>query len=387
MIAIRDKSECCGCEACFNACPVKCITMKSDEEGFLYPHIDARACIDCKKCESICPVINTKTIANELQEGYAAVNTKLTDRLISSSGGIFIAIASRILDEGGVVVGCAFSEDCKKANHIIIKEKQQLKKLLGSKYLQSNIQNIYADVKFQLKSCKKVLFSGTPCQVAGLKSFLNKQYNNLICIDLICHGVPSPLLWSDNIEYIENKKSVKITNVNFRSKKYGGASSYGVLYQGDTKILYRSKKQDPYFQFFLRNLSLRPSCYACAFKGISRNSDITLGDFWGINDYAPHLEDGNGVSIVIIHSKAGKSVFEELAPGLDVEKVDITQVFNNHNKSMCESVQIPKNRTDFWLDYQTLTFDKLCKKYAPVPLKENIKMFLKKIYLIGQNHN
>ena len=379
MINISDKANCCGCEACSNICPVHCITMKADEEGFLYPNVDNEKCINCGRCENICPILNNFPIVDRLRAGYAAINTDLYNRLKSSSGGVFTLLAEHILNEGGVVVGCSFSEDCKKAYHLVIEDKYSLEKLRGSKYLQSNIQGAYINVKKQLENNRKVLFSGTPCQVAALKSFLKKEYNNLICIDLICHGVPSPLLWNDNVEYIEKTQKCKLIDVNFRGKKHGGDIAYGITHQKGIKSFYRSKKQDPYFQFFLQNLSLRPSCYKCLFKGLDRISDITLGDFWGIEDYVPELEDGKGVSVVVVHSVAGEILLEKLKSRLIMKEINAKEVFKKRNKAMCESSKIPENRNAFWNDYQALSFDRLCKKHAPVSAKERIKIALDKI--------
>lgn len=383
MIYINDKANCCGCEACSEICPTKCISMKSDEEGFLYPNVDVEKCINCGICESICPILNQHLVSDRIKEGYAAINKDLSERLTSSSGGIFTLLADYVLNLGGVVVGCILSEDCKKAYHVIIEDKQQLDKLRGSKYVQSNMQNVYRNIKMQLEKNRKVLFSGTPCQVVALKSFLKKEYSELICIDVICHGVPSPRLWRDNVEYIEKTKKCKLKNVNFRSKKQGGHSAYGILYQKDTKSFFRNKKQDPYFQFFLKNLSLRPSCYECAFKGLERISDITLGDFWGIEDYFPDLDDGKGVSIVVIHSIVGKTLIKEIESGMIMKKINIHEVFDKHNKAMCESSKMPENRNAFWRDYKMLSFEKLCKKYAPISIKEKIKIFMDKLGILN----
>ncbi|MBE6965537.1 MAG: 4Fe-4S dicluster domain-containing protein [Ruminococcaceae bacterium] len=382
MIAIKNKQDCCGCEACYNACPENCIRMEFDEEGFKFPQVDSDKCINCKKCINVCPIINKKAIVNEIKEGYAAINKYDNIRLQSSSGGVFSALATHMLEDGGVVVGCAMTEDCKKAQHIVVEDPDDLIKLYGSKYIQSEINKIYLDVKLRLERNQKVLFSGTPCQVEGLKSFLGKRYDNLICIDLICHGVPSPLLWKSNAEHIEKKKHLKLTAVNFRCKKYGGHSEYGVSYGKNRKMYYQPKEVDSYFQFFLKDISLRKSCYDCRFKGIERVSDITLGDFWGIEDYAPDLNDGKGSSIVVIHSKKGKATFEAIISSLDVEQVDVDVVFANHNKAMCESSRMPNERSDFWKDYQKRAYKQLRKKYAHVSMKTRLKIILKRIGLL-----
>lgn len=199
---------------------------------------------------------------------------------------------------------------------------------------------------------------------------------------MICHGTPSPLLWKKNVEYIEKKKHLKLTDVNFRCKKFGGHSSYGILYQRNRKLYYVPKECDPYFQIFLQDLSLRPSCYKCRFKGIDRCSDITLGDFWGIEEFAPNLSDGNGSSIIIVHSTCGKNLLEKINDSLDITEIDASTVFSTHNRAMCESSRLPKERQEFWNDCYSLDSKKLFKKYAKVSSKEKTKWFLTKLGLL-----
>ena len=271
------------------------------------------------------------------------------------------------------------SNDCKEANHLFVDNKNDLSSLLGSKYLQSNIGKTFQKIKISLNNNKLVLFSGTPCQVGALNNYLGKEYDNLICIDLICHGVPSPGLWKKNIEYIEKKLHTKIENVNFRCKKddcaFGKTNDYQNLY-------FIPKEEDMYFRLFLSDYSLRLSCYDCKFKGIPRNSDITLGDFWGINDFLPEMEDGKGVSLVIIHSEKGKRIFEKIRSHLKIEKIDTEKVFENHNDAMTKSAILPIHREQFWKDYQSLNINKLGNKYVPLTMKEKIKKVLRKLGLL-----
>lgn len=382
MIEIKNKQDCCGCEACYNVCPLNCISMKYDKEGFKFPYVDHQKCVDCRKCESACPMIRNKPIDSEIAEGYAAVNKNLNDRLQSSSGGVFGLLATKIINLGGIVVGCSMAQDCKRAEHIVVDTQKDLSKLYGSKYIQSDINRIYSVVKNNLIKQKPVLFSGTPCQVEGLKSFLAQPYDNLICVDLICHGVPSPILWEKNAEYIEKKSGSTLKGVNFRCKNNKGQFEYRVNSPKNTKMYYRSKEEDSYFQFFLKNLSLRRSCYQCRFKGINRSADITLGDFWGGEEFVPSLCDGNGISIVILHSLIGKKLFEEIKVSLDTKKIDIDAVFSRHNRALTESFEEPENRQEFWMDFHRLSYGKLSKKYAPVSKKDKVKALLRKSGLL-----
>lgn len=379
MIEIKEKKNCCGCEACYNACPVSCISMERDEEGFKYPYVDTVKCIGCNKCEKVCLCIHKPCINVQYVEGYAAVNKNLQERLNSSSGGVFPLLARKIIELGGIVVGSAMTKDCKEAMHIAVDHMEQLKCLYGSKYLQSNINNIYSEVYAKLENNKWVLFSGTPCQVEGLLNYLGKSYEKLICVDLVCHGVPSPEVWKKHVENIEKKKHLKLKTVDFRYKKYRGCSDYGILYQ---KSLYKSKEEDTYFQLFMKELTLRLSCYDCKFKGISRNSDITLGDFWGIDDFAADLNDGNGASIVVIQSEKGRKLFERIKQSLVLTDVEVDKVFATHNEAMTKSSSKPANREEFWNDFHKFSYEKLCKKYVHISSEEKMKSALRKIGML-----
>lgn len=382
MIEIKDKKDCCGCEACYNICPSNCISMVYDEEGFKFPCINQEKCINCKKCEKVCPILHKNVLKNDFIKGYAAININLAERLQSSSGGIFCLLATQVIDSGGIVAGSAMTEDCKYAEHILVERVSDLKYLCGSKYLQSNINNIYRRIRKELENDKMVLFSGTPCQIVALQNYLGKPFENLICIDLICHGVPSPGLWENNVGFLEKKTRSSIKEVNFRCKKYYGNSEYGILYRNN-KSYYRSKGEDSYLQFFLKNLSLRLSCYDCKFKGISRNSDITLGDFWGIEEFAPALNDGKGVSIVVIQSDKGEKLFERIYSSLRTKEVDVKKVFERHNDAMIRSATIPKNRKEFWKDYKEISYAELCRKYISISFKEQIKVVLRRMMILN----
>lgn len=379
MIQINEKKDCCGCGGCYNACPTKCISMEYDEEGFKFPRVNEEKCIKCNRCEKVCPILADGTKRVNYTEGYAAINTNDDIRLKSSSGGVFALLAQEIIDSGGIVVGAAMSEDCRKAQHIIVDSKENLKLLLGSKYLQSNMGYSYQKIKEELNNKKTVLFSGTPCQVAALHSYLGEKYGNLVCVDLICHGVPSPGLWEKNVEYIECKTQSTLKKVNFRYKKEQINSEYGILYQN---ICYYPKDEDSYFRMFMKEYSLRLSCYDCKFKGISRNSDITLGDFWGIDDFYPDMDDGKGVSLIVIQSTEGKEIFDRIKYHLKTNPVDVNKVFETHNEAMLKSSKLPLDRDDFWRDFQKLSFEELSKKYVHLTSKEKIRKFLRKVGLL-----
>lgn len=386
MVQIEEKRNCCGCEACFNVCPINCISMEVDEEGFQYPIVNKEKCINCKKCEKVCPIITGSTYNNrdDWVEGYAAINYDTDTRMQSSSGGVFSLLAQEIINLGGLVVGSAMSKDCRLAQHIIVDNKEDLKLLLGSKYLQSNIGKIYGIIKSELENNRIILFSGTPCQVNALHNYLGKKYDTLFCIDLICHGVPSPGLWKKNVEYIEGKTQATLKNVNFRYKKEHINSEYGVLYQN---TYYKAKDEDIYFRIFMKDLSLRLSCYSCKFKGISRISDITLGDFWGIREFVPSMDDGKGVSLVVVQSEKGEQLLTKIKTHMKTEQVDIKKVFATHNEAMTRSSELPSEREEFWKDFQICSFENLGKKYVPLTIKEKTKSILRKTGLLEKIRN
>ena len=280
MIIIDDKTKCSGCHACANACPKNCISMVSDEEGFWYPQVNKEKCIDCGLCEKVCPIIHKWQSDDSLTTtAMAAINLNEEIRLKSSSGGIFTLIAEKIIDQGGVVFGAAFSDDFKSVQHICVDNIADLDKLRGSKYVQSKIGDTYKQAKEYLDSGRKVLFSGTPCQIGGLYSYLRKPYENLLTQDIICHGVPSPMVWEKYVEEHERKISSKANKVTFRNKK-NGWKAYSVFIGFENRKQYlKEHSADMYIKAFLSDICLRPSCFDCQFKGIKRHADITLTDF------------------------------------------------------------------------------------------------------------
>lgn len=313
---------------------------------------------------------------NKSTNVYAAYSKDKDIRIQSSSGAMFSIIAEKILSLNGVIYGVALSNNCRIAEFIRVTNIKYLSKLRGSKYLQAKVGNTYKQVKKDLELGLQVLFTGTGCQVNGLKLFLGKDYKNLICIDIICHGVPSPLLWKKYIDYIENKNGCKLSNINFRCKDKGW-KNYGMkeTYENDNSILI-SKDENPYMQMFLNDYCLRPSCYECAAKAIKK-SDITLADFWGIESIYPKLNDGNGVSLVLIRSQKGQNIFDSIKNNIEYESVSYEDGIKG-NPSEYKSVHRPKQRNTFFLDMNSMSFSKLKKKYTS-PIKIIFKKFIKGI--------
>lgn len=368
-VLIQGKSKCCGCSACANICPQHCISMKRDSEGFEYPEIDRERCINCNLCEKVCPMLQTK-MNKPVQLSLAAINTNEEVRMKSSSGGLFYAIAKYVLSLNGVVFGAAFEESNKKVVHIAVEYIEDLYKLQKSKYVQSEIGTAYAEVKRALDSGRCVLFSGTPCQVKGLHLYLGKDYDNLISVDIICHGVPSPKLWEKYIDYIEKSNHTTVSNVIFRYKLADWRTLGRHKIDKNTFVVRKLRYADPFIQMFLKNYSLRPSCYTCNVKE-NKSADITLGDFWGVEKICPEFNDGKGVSLVLIRSVKGKKLMEKIDKEIALKEVSYENAIQ-YNPSEYSSTKIPENRNEFFQDMNLLGFKKLAEKYLPLSVKSKV---------------
>lgn len=399
MIEIKDKKDCCGCHACATICAKHCITMQSDEEGFLYPVVDKDTCTDCGLCEKVCPVINQSEPRKPLKV-YAAKNKNEEIRRQSSSGGIFTLLAENVINEGGVVFGARFNENW-DVIHSWTDTIEGIAAFRGSKYVQSTIGDTYREAREFLKQGRKVLFSGTPCQIAGLKKYLRKDYDNLLTVDVVCHGVPSPLVWRTYLDETREqlrakrgvgKKSVSssidelpvITGISFRDKtngwkKYGFRLRYAASEAAENTVsapLYKDEKEiiqpftrNVFMQGFLANLYLRPSCYACAARSGKSCSDISIADFWGVQNYFPEFDDDRGVGLVLINSVIG-AVAYGIAEGQNVEATYEQGL--RGNPCLEHSVTQTDDRIIFWQGFSTKKMrfvGHLYKKQTPSILK------------------
>lgn len=374
-IQLVSKTECCGCGACANRCPGGCITMLPDTEGFLYPQIDPARCTECGLCEQACPVSHPVRGTAETPAAYGARAKDMDLRLKSSSGGVFSLLAERTLDRGGVVFGAALTPDCKAVRHIAVTERGRLAPLRGSKYLQSEIGDAFRQVLGHLEEGREVLFTGTPCQIDGLKRFLGRDRQGLLCMEVICHGVPSPALWERYIAYMGERSGAPIQKADFRHKKLSWTIFGARLENSKRRVLYSTLHKDPYLQMFLKNICLRPSCYQCPSRGLDRRADLTVGDFWGIENVAPELDDDKGTSLVLIHTEEGARAFSDISADLDMRRVDCMAALAG-NICMLESVARPAGRERFFEDLGRMPFCELQRKYVPVTRKERAKIFL-----------
>lgn len=345
MINIIDRHNCCGCSACAQRCPRQCITMHEDEEGFLYPLLDANTCINCGVCETVCPVLNQSQEHKPL-ECYAAKNPNEDVRAKSSSGGIFLALAYSIIQEGGVVFGARYDKEW-EVIHTSARTFEEIDAFRGSKYVQSKIGSTFKEAELYLKEGRKVLFSGTPCQIAALYKYLRKRYDNLLTIDVVCHGVPSPKVWRD---YVATLPLAGVKEIRMKDKSTGWrAYSFSLIDSNGNISLSVRAAANKYLMAFTRNLILRPSCFACPAKSGKSQSDITLADYWGIEKLFPSMDDNKGTSFVCANTVKGILLLKKITLDMTVTDYETSIPFNT---CLCQSTHEPDARIIFWEKYR-----------------------------------
>ena len=378
MIQITNKIDCCGCSACAMKCPKHCITMQTDSEGFLYPVVNKEACIDCGLCEKVCHELHPYEKRNPLNV-YAAINKDEQVRMNSSSGGIFYLLAEKTISEGGVVFGARFDEDWQ----VVIdyaETMEGIKPFMGSKYVQARTANAYKDAEAFLKQGRKVLFTGSPCQIAGLHHYLRKEYDNLTTVDFVCHGVPSPKVWQRYLDEVVTSGKQAINDVKFRNKSNGWKKFNFVLsynQEEKTHSLCSWHQQNHYMRAFLSDMILRPSCHECRAKQGSSHSDITIADFWGINKEMPEMDDDKGTGLILVNSDKG---FQSLDWGRLTNKESSIEVASKYNKGMSSLTKPHPNRAKFFeaLDTSPSVIDLIEKKLRPT-LKRRVRMKLSRV--------
>lgn len=374
---ICDSNLCSGCGACAIACPRQCITMVCDHEGFLRPQINDDICIHCGKCENICPVANKYSDDGCNPKTFAAVGCEITVREKSSSGGVFYALAKQIIAAGGVVFGAAFDENL-AVELTYAESMDDISRLQGSKYVQSRTGNAYVQAKKFLDGGRQVLFTGTPCQIGGLYAYLNREYDNLITQDLVCHGVPSPKLWEHYLQEQETCHDSKVSSVSFRDKR-SGWKTYSVTFNfenGDS--VSRILTEDAYMKAFLSHVALRPACHECSFKQIHRKSDITLADFWGAEKLCPEKNDNKGISLVMCHSERGERLFAAVKDEMDVWPVNFEEAIKD-NLSMVKSSPASRLRPMFMAKLGKTRVFRLVDKYCGSGLASRARRLIAKM--------
>lgn len=408
------KIGCTGCCACHFVCPANAISMKEDSQGFLRPQIDADVCINCNRCRNVCPQncglqncgaksdIPPKRKEQNLckpMELYGAFSKNVKHVKNSSSGGIFGELAAYVLEHGGVVYGAAFTKDKEGALHQRISSGNQLQELAGSKYVQSNMDSVYPLLTKDLKEGKIVLFSGTPCQIAGVQSYVKqtcpKWWDHLYTVDILCHGVPSPLVFRDYIRSQKGKEKDSIASLTFRDKTFGWRKqAISIHFAGGNQYLKRTD-QDVYYRLYFKNIMLRPSCYNCSYIHRNRIGDITLGDYWGAEDTGrfSHNQVNNGISYVSIQTEKGRRLFDNISGKIVRIKADEK---SSYQPLFDKAAKRPNNYMEFWKDYIAFGYDYAAKKYSrygalelvvkkvlgPVAQKIGIYKIAQKVYFV-----
>ncbi|MDD2391382.1 MAG: Coenzyme F420 hydrogenase/dehydrogenase, beta subunit C-terminal domain [Bacilli bacterium] len=377
ILQFKDKKNCCGCAACINICPTKAISMETDNYGFIYPKINHDICIECGKCKKVCAYQNVPISGKKPLATYVAINKDNDILLSSTSGGIFGALSSVVFDKKGVVFGCAYNGNMEPV-HICIDNPLDMKKLQGSKYVQSNINFSFKETEKYLKKSRFVLFTGAPCQIAALKSYLGKDYDNLITADIICHGVPSIAFFNDYIKHIEKKTDGKVININFRDKSRGWGLKGTITYtkRGKIKTKYILPFESYYYNYFLKGYTYRENCYECKYACESREGDFTMGDFWGIESIHPEIETKRGVSILLVNSKKGVILIEQLKKYLNLTKSTF-EAARRENGQLNRPTIKSKKREEILDAWQTYGYETVARNYY----KEN-KLFINKIKFV-----
>lgn len=408
MIHIIDKKNCCGCSACVQRCPKQCIRLDEDAEGFLYPNVNEEACIKCGLCEKVCPILNQADKLPAL-EVLAVKNQDEEERMNSSSGGLFLPLAREVINKGGVVFGAVYDEHW-EVHHVYTEKIEDVYPMIGSKYLQSRIENTYKEAEIFLKQGREVLFVGSPCQIAGLRTFLrNKEYPNLLAVDFLCHGVPSPGVWrrylaetyggydaedQSRLQATGGKNTVLLSSLNakspigdikFRDKEEDGWKKFRFVVRkksvskADQNSVLSSDihYNNPFMRGFLSDIYLRPSCYECKCKNGVNHSDMTIADFWGINQIAPEFDDDKGVGLVLLNTKKGEEYFSILPMDMmpsNLEKAHYYNGgFNEHTKAH------PKRDQFFFLIENGKSIKAAVDICLRLPFKQRVVRVVKRI--------
>lgn len=382
-INFLDDSNCCGCKNCLNVCPKKAIGMVENSEGFLYPKIDKKKCVNCGRCLKVCPMLNN--LNNIYQQKCFAAKLK-NQKMIkeSTSGGLFATLANYVIENQGLVYG-SYLDQNHKVYHIEAKTLNEVNKIKGSKYVYSDLGDVFQQVKLNLINNKLVLFVGLPCQVAALNLFLRHKYDNLITIDLICHGTPNNKLFDKYLNYIEQKDNIKILNYQFRSKLYNdwidAPFNSNIVYKKDKKIINKKKKlkNDFYTYSFLKARNYRESCYNCKYASRMRVGDITLGDFWGIKKVSDYFGDSTDVSAVIINTNQGLKYFNYISSTIDFISVNFMDIAK-YNGQLIKPSKRPKCRENWYKDFDQENFiqKKMIEFYLSRSLSQLIPTKIKK---------
>lgn len=370
----KEKKICTGCMACYNICPKEAIIIKEDAKGFKYPSVNKEICINCGLCTKVCATNKLIDKKYNIQQVYAAKHKDISYRLESSSGGMFGELANYVIQQQGCVFGAAFDKD-NNVRHIKIEKIEQIKLLQKSKYVQSDVNKTYKEVKNELLKDRYVLYSGTPCQIEGLlKTLTDINLEKLITCDIVCHGVPSPTFFCEYKKMLEKKYKSKISEINFRYKNKNGTQNLFVKFENGKEYIQTCSK-DIYYKLFSKNYILRESCFYCKFANMNRIADITLGDFWGIKKTTNNFEDNKGVSLVILNTNKGERIFEHVKEKFELIESNCQSCLQ---PNLTKATELPKNYNKFWKDYNKKGLQATSRKYIIILYIERIKKKIRK---------
>ncbi len=377
MIEINLKKDCCGCGTCERVCPRNAIKMVPDKSGFLFPVVDTASCVGCNLCDNVCPVLNHSNEEDMEHTVYAAYSKNPQTRYEGSSGGMFGTFAKSVIAQGGRVYGAAFDKEL-KLRCTSAETEEELVPLYKSKYLQSDLGDSFREIEGELKNGKQILFVSTPCQVYALKRYLKKDYDNLLLVDFVCHGVPSQSLFDKCKAFVEEKEGIKLLDYQFRAKKKNGATPhyYTATYEksGREYKKLRLYVDSPFYYGFQKYITLRDSCYDCQFSHSNRCSDITIGDFHGIDRYIKGINRFDGVSTVVINTPKGKKAWDTVAENVAFREVSFEELYKNR-ELMCECTKMPAGRESFIADLQEKSFEEVYAKHL-----DGSREYVKKLY-------
>ena len=376
MIDVVSIDQCVLCGACMDSCPVGAISLKKEYRGNYYPQINGRQCIECQRCERVCPIINVPEAASyQGPMGYAAMHGEDAVRKESSSGGVFAALADAVISDGGYVCGAVMTDD-KAVEHIVSNDCDQIKRMRGSKYVQSHMAGVYRKVEELVKQNIPVLFSGCPCQTAAMKAFLGGEYSSLYLVDVICHGIPAVSSWETYLALQEKRYGSRVKEVRFRDKTKGWHSSSMKLRFSNGKTYLEPITADTYFRGFLGNITLKESCYHCAFREFKSGADITLGDFWGAETALADIDDNKGLSAVLVHTEKGTTLLEKTK--IFKQPVPYEMILRG-NKSLVESFAVSPIREAYYQCREACGEEAAMRKFLCDPLLKKVARRLRYI--------
>lgn len=371
MIYIEDKKNCCGCHACANICPKQCIKMVEDEEGFRYPSVDIESCVNCSMCEKVCPIQNVGAADESFcQKAFVVQNRDEKVLRESTSGGAFSAIAKYVLDQGGVVFGVQLNENF-EAEHGFVEKYEDLKRFRNSKYVQSNVGDAYREAKSFLTQGRKVLFSGTGCQIEGLFNYLKKPYGNLYVVDVVCRATPSPLVLRKYLE-MQQEKGLSLMDVKFRDKYHGYKYSNMSLFTKNNRDYHEGIDTDVYLRAFFSGMSIRPSCTECKFRRVHRRSDMTIWDCFTIDNFSKELDNDKGATRIITHSSRAEEILNSLHSELKIVEIDFNKAIDGV-RELVDGPQMHPCRDEFFADLNKMPAKDVFTKWFPITIRHRLE--------------